>query len=196
MTNPKERGPYSKGLARRQEIMETASNLFRRTGYDGTSMREIAAECGISQTGLLHYFPSKQMLLLAIASQRDDQVQEAFSEQPPVHWPDEAHRIAENNMRDLNDMHLWQRLGIEAVHPDNPAHEYFVNRYAGVQASFEEWMNATSPTASEEEKRLRSQLLIAIWDGLNFQQLLVENFDMMPAFSYALKLLQLPPQRI
>jgi hypothetical protein len=39
-------------------------------------------------------------------------------------------------------------------------------------------------------------LLIAIWDGLNFQQLLVENFDMMPAFSYAPKLLQLPPQRI
>jgi AcrR family transcriptional regulator len=187
------RGPYNKGLARREEIIEIASQMFRRTGYDGTSMREIASECGISQTGLLHHFPTKQALLLALASKRDDLVQEAFHEEPPIHWADEAQRIAELNMQNLDYMHLWQRLGVEAIDPANPAHSYFASRYQGVQESFVTWMAATAPGATEVEKRIRAQLLIALWDGLNFQQLLLDDFDMMPAFNYALKLLQFPP---
>ncbi|MEY2946360.1 MAG: hypothetical protein RL243_1137, partial [Actinomycetota bacterium] len=39
------------------------------------------------------------------------------------------------------------------------------------------------------EDAIKAQLAIAIWDGLQTQWLLDEDFDMKPAFEYALKML-------
>jgi AcrR family transcriptional regulator len=50
----------------RNKIIETAMELFVAHGYDGVSMREIAAACGLSKAGLYYYFADKQALFLAI----------------------------------------------------------------------------------------------------------------------------------
>lgn len=181
---------YPKGQARQEEILEKAREVFRSSGYDGTSMREVAAACGLSQAGLLHHFPSKESLLLALVSRRDEQVQSEYDEQPPVHWAAEATRIMQMNLENLEDMHLWQRMGAEGVHAQNPAHDYFVQRYQSVIESMTDWMRATTPESSDEVNRLRAHLLVAMWDGLNFQQLLLPDFDMRKAFAFALELLQ------
>ena len=49
--NPSQRvighaGSYEKGVARRQEILERAAQVFRERGADGTSLRRIAAKIG------------------------------------------------------------------------------------------------------------------------------------------------------
>lgn len=67
----KTRGPYAKGTAKREEIIERAIDAFGKTGYHGTSMREIATACGLSQAGLLHHFASKEAILLAIVEYRE-----------------------------------------------------------------------------------------------------------------------------
>jgi AcrR family transcriptional regulator/DNA-binding transcriptional regulator YdaS (Cro superfamily) len=36
------------------------------TGYHGSSVRDIAARCGLSVPGLYHYYPSKQAMLVAL----------------------------------------------------------------------------------------------------------------------------------
>jgi AcrR family transcriptional regulator len=47
----------------RQKLLEKSLNLFTRKGYGNVSMREIAAEIGVSTGTLYHYFPSKENIL-------------------------------------------------------------------------------------------------------------------------------------
>src|SRR3954469_11637897 len=54
--------------ARREAILETASQVFQEMGYERASMDEIAARLGGSKVTLYGYFPSKQDLFLEVAS--------------------------------------------------------------------------------------------------------------------------------
>ena len=47
-------GSYEKGVARRQEILERAAEVFRERGADGRSLRRIGALIGVSHAALLH----------------------------------------------------------------------------------------------------------------------------------------------
>ena len=50
----------------RDIIVEAAVELFAKTGYKGTSMRDIARAVGIRKASLYHHFESKQEILLTI----------------------------------------------------------------------------------------------------------------------------------
>jgi TetR/AcrR family transcriptional regulator len=50
----------------REGIVRTAAALFSRAGYPGTSMSDLARECGISKPLLYHYVDDKYQLLLEI----------------------------------------------------------------------------------------------------------------------------------
>ena len=49
-------------MVRKQEILDTAMNLFTRQGYEETSMRDIAKEMNVSLGLCYRYFDSKQIL--------------------------------------------------------------------------------------------------------------------------------------
>src|SRR5699024_9895241 len=66
------RGPYRKSAARRRAIIEAAAVVFARSGYRGATIRDIAAEAGISPSSLLHFYRTKQELLWATMTYRDD----------------------------------------------------------------------------------------------------------------------------
>ncbi|MBX9694320.1 MAG: TetR/AcrR family transcriptional regulator, partial [Cyanobacteria bacterium] len=51
---------------RRQEILDTAANLFAQRGFDATSISSIAQKCGVSKALLYHYYESKEALLYAM----------------------------------------------------------------------------------------------------------------------------------
>jgi AcrR family transcriptional regulator len=55
----------SKAQQTRRTIVDTALRLFRRDGYDRTTMRAIAAEAGISVGSAYYYFGSKEHLVQA-----------------------------------------------------------------------------------------------------------------------------------
>src|SRR5690349_23462350 len=65
------RGGYAKGDARRELIVEVATEIFGTQGFRAATMLQIAAACGISRTGLLHHFPTKESLLEAVLAHRD-----------------------------------------------------------------------------------------------------------------------------
>jgi len=50
---------------RRELLLERATALFARRGYDGLSMSQLAREAQISKALLYHYFPSKRRLFEA-----------------------------------------------------------------------------------------------------------------------------------
>jgi len=53
----------------RDEIVNRAIQLMLTGGYDGTSMAQIAAACGIRKASVYHHFPDKDALVLAAIAQ-------------------------------------------------------------------------------------------------------------------------------
>ncbi len=51
---------------RRSRILDNASAVFLRYGYERVGMADIAAGAGVSRTALYHYFPGKEEVLRAV----------------------------------------------------------------------------------------------------------------------------------
>jgi AcrR family transcriptional regulator len=120
---------YAKGVARHGEILETAKRLFGERGFRGTALRDIAAECGIAHSTLLHYFPTKQSLLLAVLAERD---QRARSESARLDHLDDildfTRRIATTQGNDPGMIELTTKMMAEATDPAHPAHDFYRER--------------------------------------------------------------------
>lgn len=51
---------------RKGQILESAMDVFDEYGYDGGSMREIAARVGVRESALYRHFPGKEAILKAL----------------------------------------------------------------------------------------------------------------------------------
>ncbi|KRC84767.1 TetR family transcriptional regulator [Achromobacter sp. Root83] len=52
--------------APRERILEEAAKLFARSGYDGSSVSDLASAIGASKAAIYHYYPTKQDIYDAI----------------------------------------------------------------------------------------------------------------------------------
>ncbi len=50
----------------REQILDAATRLFARRGFDGTSLQDIADAVGIRKASLFHHFPSKEDLRIKV----------------------------------------------------------------------------------------------------------------------------------
>jgi len=57
----------------RQLILDCALGLFRRRGFEETTMRQIAAEAGLSLGAAYYYFASKEAIVLAYYQRHQDE---------------------------------------------------------------------------------------------------------------------------
>ncbi|MFC9659490.1 TetR/AcrR family transcriptional regulator [Nocardia sp. NPDC127606] len=58
------------GRETRARILKAALELFSERGYAGTSITAVAKSAGLSAPGVLHHFPDKQTLLMAVLEDR------------------------------------------------------------------------------------------------------------------------------
>ncbi len=56
----------------REEILLTALEVYAERGYRGTSLDLVAERAGLTRQGLLHHFPSKKKLLIALLEFREE----------------------------------------------------------------------------------------------------------------------------
>jgi AcrR family transcriptional regulator len=61
-------------IRQRKAIMDAAAQLFAQNGYQGTSIKDIAALMDIGESTLYGYFPGKQEILIAILNQQVEMV--------------------------------------------------------------------------------------------------------------------------
>jgi len=87
--------------ARREEVLETALTLVSEHGVAGASLRKLAAELGISQPSLYHYFPSKDALVSAVVEYCADKMLASALDLPPPQRREELPRFAMRAVVDL-----------------------------------------------------------------------------------------------
>ncbi|MEU6583364.1 TetR/AcrR family transcriptional regulator [Nocardia sp. NPDC046763] len=121
-----------RGDDRREQIIDEALKAFADNGYRSTSIAEIADRCGLSQPGLLHYFPNKAALLSAVLDYRDRLDHDRLGFDQQLRGKDALVRLAQlvdHNMHVPGLVRLFTVLTSEAVTADHPAHRWALNRY-------------------------------------------------------------------
>jgi AcrR family transcriptional regulator len=173
---PPRRGPYAKSSERRQAILAAAHAVFAARGYRGGSLQDVADRVGMSQTSLLHYFPSKSDLLLAVLNWRDSITGDGMAPPDPEEaFVDSILRQARFNEGIPGVIELYTVLCAESITEGHPGREYFTERFDGLRRNYTRQL-----TRLAEEGRLRPGVepetaaasLVALWDGIQTQWLL------------------------
>lgn len=168
---------YAKGRAKRREILDQAMALFGETGYRGASLREIAARCGLSHPGLLHHFPTKEALLLAVLEHRD-LVDSARLPGGGLAVLRGLVDLAALNATRPGIVELFVALSAEATAAGHPAHNYFVRRYQATVRTIErayQQVRADGTLRPSIEPHAAARQLVALMDGLQIQWLLSDR---------------------
>ncbi|SEG92707.1 DNA-binding transcriptional regulator, AcrR family [Thermomonospora echinospora] len=175
----KPRGPYRKGIERREQILKTALDVFAQHGDRGSSLQEIADRVGLSQAGVLHYFGSREELLLAVLERRDRLDSEVANE---VQNPGDAvAQTVRHNTEQPGLVKLFVALSAAATDPAHHAHGFFADRYrnlADVIARGLEEGQWDGRVRADEQAEHMARLLLAVSDGLQIQWLLDPSLDM------------------
>ena len=181
-------GSYSKGIARRQEILDRAIEVFRDRGADGTSLRRIAEAIGISHGALLHYFSSREELLVAVyehAERRRDL--DRLEKEGPSALDDElAVEVMANaamaNLEVPGLVQLYSTLVATSLESERgPAKEFFTARFENVRGSLATRLRedqAAGRVRADVDPEQMAALIVAASDGLQIQWLLEPSIQL------------------
>jgi AcrR family transcriptional regulator len=123
----------------RQRILDVALDLFTEHGYDGTSLREIADQLGISKAALYYYFQSKEDIFLALHMR--------------------LHEFGKNILIRMGDqpvtLQLWSEMLNELIDQILPQRQIFLMHLRN-EATLEKLHNRTHDAENEDiQNRLR-----------------------------------------
>jgi AcrR family transcriptional regulator len=182
MTHPRRR---LKPEQRRAEILSAALEVFAERGYRAASLAAVAEKVGLTQQGLLHYFPSKDALLIEVLRLRDKIDQQTFTADRDGLQIME--KLVTHNATLPGLVQSFTVLSADSVTENHPAKPYFTERYRSVrglltQAIRQEFGDELPGGLSHEQAAI---LLIAIMDGLQLQWLLDPDEVEMPAVFHA-----------
>jgi len=187
------RGPYRKGEAKRAEILQAALEMFAVEGYRGTSLRKVAAQCGLSMPGIMHYFDSREDLLTQVLLKRDEAAR--ARQGTPVTLQDVLDVIDEGQ-RTPGLVELFVSLAAAASDTGHPAHEFFAARYREFRSTLAERL-----ATAQEEGRIRATLpperlailMLAVVDGIQLQWMVNRSIEMSQAVVDLFQLLDWAP---
>jgi AcrR family transcriptional regulator len=168
------RGPYAKGLAKREAILNVALAHFAETGYDRASVREIARLAGLTQAGLLHHFSTKEDLFLAVLRRRDDRLGDPATAKHsrPL---DRLMDAVERNSGEPGLVRLFVSLSAESAESKGAARAFFAERYEWLRGELDRDVHnrqASGELPEDLNSNDVASLLIAVADGLQLQWLL------------------------
>ena len=186
----KVRGPYAKGIARREEILQTTLNVMAEKGYRQTSLRGIARELGLEPAHILHYFGSREKLLEAVIERRDVQNGERLASNPDTEdffsiWIG----AMRENLQVPGLVHLYTAFAAEAADDNHPSRQFMSERSKLLQRMIERDLvrgQADGLYPADLDVAYVASALIAHSDGLQLQWLINPDLDMVGAMERAI----------
>lgn len=165
---------------RTEEILAAATKLLSQYGFQGMTLALVAEEVGLTEPGVLHYFPSKVHLLQGVLEYHEQKDIEKYSEviDTAQKNPAELFKLLENlvaeNEKIPGLIQLFTVLVSESIRSDHPTHGYFVERYRRgremyVAQFFKSLQTKIRPDVDLNELAV---LIMAVMDGLQIQWLL------------------------
>ena len=169
MDESRRRGPYAKSTERRATIVAAAFEVFAERGFNSGSFQDIADRVGMSQTGLLHYFPTKNALLIAVLLRRDQLTDEV--PHPSLGLVPSILSRAHANAKVPGVVQLYSVLCGEATTSDHPGRDYFVGRFRGLRSDYAAELGRLR-LREGVDPQTAAATIVALWDGIQLQWLL------------------------
>lgn len=178
----KQRGPYAKTAALRIKILETCIDMFGQTGFHNMTMKDVAQRVGISNTGLLHHFASKEDLLFGVLGLDDERRKQFFLSRGlgVMMVPEDVDEIKALLLTLVTSelrpglIELHSTLAAEATAPDHPAHESYRGRYENLVTFYTKAFSGLARAGelkTDMEPEALASMFVALTDGLQIQWL-------------------------
>ncbi len=184
-------GPRAaRGAAARERVVHSALRAYATNGYSGSSLAGIASAAGLTTAGLLHHFPSKEELLIAVLQERDRLDGERFHLRGFVGLDalDALVKLVEANVSTPGLVRAFTVLMGESTAEEHPAGRWFQERYPrrrnNLAAALRAGIDSGQIRPDTDSDALAAEI-IAMMDGLQVQWVLnPETVDMARIFAH------------
>ncbi|TCB93359.1 TetR/AcrR family transcriptional regulator [Micromonospora zingiberis] len=193
------RGPYAKGLARRQQIIDEVLAVYDRLGFEGTSLRAIGEAIGVTHPVLKHHFGTREQLFIEVLREHDRRFLDAPYDGDGT-FVDLIHRSTEHSIRVPGLMALLNSMVAHALEAGNDrSRAHFSERYADLRGKIMELLaegQAAGSVRSDISLAEAASLVLAAADGLSTQWLLDRSADLKSGLLLLQRLLEPPDQQV
>jgi AcrR family transcriptional regulator len=180
-------------VRRREEILRAALLTFGTKGYNKAPLTEIADQVGMTHTGVLHHFGSKNQLLLAVLDYRD---RTDVADLPDQHIPGGIElfrhlvKTAVANADRPGIVQAYAVLSAESVTEGHPARAYFEERYRVLRGELRQaFVELCKERGITDTAAIDSgaAAILAVMDGLQVQWLLApDEVQLAPMTEFAI----------
>jgi len=184
-------GPRARTLARHEDILRAATEVFGDSGFRGGTLDDVAKRVGMTHAGVLHHFGSKVNLLQEVLTYRDQMDDAGVRAAHGAAFFQHLIATARLNMTRPGIVQTYVVLSSEAVTRDNPGHQFFRDRFTGLRelvlAELRTIQNPAAPLTEADLVNAASSI-IAVMDGLQVQWLIdPELVDLGEATAFAIQ---------
>lgn len=144
------------GSETRTEILRVALEQFTERGYDGTSIRDIAAALGITKSSLYYHFANKEAIVRALLDGRRNEIDELLGwigEQEPS-----ADLLRRTALRWVESTGRERVQGMRFAHANRSIMQKLAAEAADRRSWFDAVVDAVLPTSTTQADRLRAQM--------------------------------------
>jgi AcrR family transcriptional regulator len=161
--------------ARREEILEAAMQVFAERGFKGTSFDEVADRAGLTRQGVLHYFPSKKKLLVALLRYREDMHRHHLADgHADEDLPSQLAEVLAFDHKTPALAQVNSKLMVTSVSRDDPVWQDVTDYYSALHEYISEELGSRygERLPSGLSTRAGAMAVLAMLDGLQEQWLL------------------------
>lgn len=190
------RGEYRGTTERRSQIIAAAFDEFAAGGYESASLRSIANKAGITHPGLLYHFKTKEILLVAVLREHEEEERRQFFKIDAPHTTEELVRrlteafAGERGRPQL--LRLRMHMATEQLSGNTMAREFMELRYNRIitelvkQVKLLKDGGAIAPTMDDNGT---ATLIFALYDGLLMHSLSTPSAPVEESFRESLSLI-------
>lgn len=191
-----ERGPYAKGRARRQAILDSTLEVFSTLGSRNASMAAIARHVGVSPALMQYYFATREDLLREVITAWDED--NARRGEGLTHFADWL-RAIRHNTQEPGLIHLYMTAVMEATDPDAAHREFYVERYEKLAPEITDEIRNQQASGNVDpgvDPSRITRILLATIEGLQIRWLHEPDFDMVQEFLFTLEQFGIEPPEL